>query len=155
MKKAKPARRVQMLEEYDFSKGVRGKYAKRYAKGTNVVVLDPDVAKVFPSSEAVNDALRTLAEIAKKKNDGVHERPLGQFIELGRKVTIWGKIIRIIIQASIAPQKGITPLNMVFIGMSRATPWSTKTLTPTGGVIKLISMVKVMMIPNQTGSNPS
>ena len=56
-----------MLEEYDFSKGVRGKYAKRYAKGTNVVVLDPDVAKVFPSSEAVNDALRTLAEIAKKK----------------------------------------------------------------------------------------
>jgi len=56
-----------MQEEYDFSKGVRGKYAKRYAKGTNVVVLDPDVAKVFPSSEAVNDALRTLAEIAKKK----------------------------------------------------------------------------------------
>ena len=56
-----------MLEEYDFSKGVRGQYAKRYAKGTNVVVLDPDVAKVFPSSEAVNDALRTLAEIAKKK----------------------------------------------------------------------------------------
>ena len=56
-----------MLEEYDFSKGVRGKYTKRYAKRTNVVVLDPDVAKVFPSSEAVNDALRTLAEIAKKK----------------------------------------------------------------------------------------
>ena len=56
-----------MLKEYDFSKGVRGKYAKRYAKGTNVVVLDPDVAKVFPSAEAVNDALRTLAEIAKKK----------------------------------------------------------------------------------------
>ena len=56
-----------MLGEYDFSKGVRGKYAKRYAKGTNVVVLDPDVAKVFPSAEAVNDALRTLAEIAKKK----------------------------------------------------------------------------------------
>ena len=67
MKKAKPARRVQMLKEYDFSKGVRGKYAKRYAKGTNVVVLDPDVAKVFPSAEAVNDALRTLAEIARKK----------------------------------------------------------------------------------------
>jgi len=56
-----------MQEEYDFSKGVRGKYAQRHAKGTNVVVLDPDVAKVFPSSEAVNDALRTLAEIAKKK----------------------------------------------------------------------------------------
>lgn len=37
-----------MLAEYDFSKGVRGKYAKRYAAGTNVVVLDPDVAEYFP-----------------------------------------------------------------------------------------------------------
>ena len=36
-----------MLEEYDFSKGVRGKYAKRYAEGTNVVVIDPDVAQYF------------------------------------------------------------------------------------------------------------
>jgi hypothetical protein len=37
-----------MLEEYDFSKGVRGKYTKRYAEGTNVVVIDPDVANIFP-----------------------------------------------------------------------------------------------------------
>jgi hypothetical protein len=36
-----------MLEEYDFSKGVRGKYTKRYAEGTNVVVIDPDVANIF------------------------------------------------------------------------------------------------------------
>jgi len=36
-----------MLEEYDFSKGIRGKYAKKYAKGTNVVVIEPDVAKFF------------------------------------------------------------------------------------------------------------
>jgi len=38
----------EMLEEYDFSKGVRGKYAKKYSEGANVVVIDPDVAKYFP-----------------------------------------------------------------------------------------------------------
>ena len=50
-----------MREEYDFSTGVRGKYAARFAKGTNVIVLDPDVAEVFPDAEAVNRALRLLA----------------------------------------------------------------------------------------------
>ena len=54
--------------EYDFSKGVRGKYTARYAEGTNVVVLDPDVAKEFTTSEAVNKALRELAE--KKRASG-------------------------------------------------------------------------------------
>jgi hypothetical protein len=44
----------EMLREYDFSQGVRGKYARRYARGSNVVVLEPDVAKVFPNAEAVN-----------------------------------------------------------------------------------------------------
>lgn len=43
-----------MRGEYDFSQGVRGKYARRYAQGANVVVLAPDVARVFPSAEAVN-----------------------------------------------------------------------------------------------------
>ena len=52
-----------MLEEYDFSGGVRGKYAKRYAEGTNVVVLDPDVAPFFPNHEAVNEALRHLVAV--------------------------------------------------------------------------------------------
>ena len=47
-----------MRGEYDFSGGVRGKYAARYAQGTNVVVLDPDVAEAFPTPKAVNDALR-------------------------------------------------------------------------------------------------
>ena len=56
-----------MLEEYDFSKGVRGKYAKRYAEGTNVVVIEPDVAKYFPDHDAVNEALRSLAEIIQKQ----------------------------------------------------------------------------------------
>jgi hypothetical protein len=55
-----------MLTEYDFSQGVRGKYAERYAEGTNVVVLSPDVAEYFPNSEAVNTALRALVEIARK-----------------------------------------------------------------------------------------
>lgn len=56
-----------MLEEYDFSKGIQGKYAKRYAEGTNVVVIEPDVAKYFPDHESVNQALRSLAEIIKKQ----------------------------------------------------------------------------------------
>ncbi len=56
-----------MLDKYDFSKGVRGKYAKRYAEGTNIVVLSPDVAKVFPNSESVNEALRVLVKVARQK----------------------------------------------------------------------------------------
>jgi hypothetical protein len=56
-----------MLEEYDFSKGVRGKYAKRYAEGTNVVVIEPDVAKVFPDHDSVNQALRSLVEIIRRQ----------------------------------------------------------------------------------------
>ena len=55
-----------MLEEYDFSKGVQGKYAKSYAEGTNVVIIEPDVAKVFPDHDSVNQALRSLVEIIKR-----------------------------------------------------------------------------------------
>ena len=43
-----------MLDEYDFSRGAVGKYVRQYAEGTNAVLLDPDVAQVFPTSEAVN-----------------------------------------------------------------------------------------------------
>ena len=56
-----------MRDEYDFSGGVRGKYAKRFAEGSNIVVLDPDVARVFSDSVSVNRALRALAEIADKQ----------------------------------------------------------------------------------------
>ncbi len=49
-----------MRAEYDFSGGVRGKYAKRYAQGSNIVVLEPDVAEAFPTARAVNAALRKL-----------------------------------------------------------------------------------------------
>ena len=55
-----------MLEEYDFSKGVRGEYTKRFAEGTNVVVLDPDVAEYFPDHESVNKSLRYLVAIIKE-----------------------------------------------------------------------------------------
>lgn len=47
-----------MRDEYDFAGGVRGKYAARFAKGSNVVVLDPDVAAEFTTPQAVNEALR-------------------------------------------------------------------------------------------------
>jgi hypothetical protein len=62
----------EMLEEYDFSGGVRGKYAARFAKGANVVVLDPDVAEVFTDSESVNQALRALAEIIQHQSEKAH-----------------------------------------------------------------------------------
>lgn len=56
-----------LLDEYDFSQGVRGKYAERYAEGTNVVVIDPDVAEYFPDQDSVNESLRTLVSIIEKK----------------------------------------------------------------------------------------
>jgi hypothetical protein len=55
-----------MRPQYDFSGGVRGKYLPRLAKGANVVVLDRDIAKVFPTSKSVNDALRVLSEAGKR-----------------------------------------------------------------------------------------
>ena len=57
-----------MKDEYDFSKGVRGKYVKQYAEGTNIILLEPDVAKAFPDSESVNKALRSLIQ---QKEDAV------------------------------------------------------------------------------------
>jgi hypothetical protein len=61
-----------MLEEYDFSRGVRGKYAKRYAEGTNVVVIDPDVAEYFPDHDSVNESLRSLVAIIKNRRKVAH-----------------------------------------------------------------------------------
>ena len=56
-----------MLPEYDFSKAVRGKYFDQYRQGTNVVLLDPDIAAVFPNAAAVNGALRLLVAVADAK----------------------------------------------------------------------------------------
>ena len=61
--KAKPSSACEMRSEYnfDYSKAVRGKYYKHLLKeGSNVVVLEPDIAKAFPNSAAVNDALRVV-----------------------------------------------------------------------------------------------
>ena len=67
MKKvAQPQPDPEMREEYDFSDGVRGKYAGRMAAGSNVVVLAPDVAALFPDSASVNEALRLLVKIAQR-----------------------------------------------------------------------------------------
>jgi hypothetical protein len=57
-----------MSAQYDFSKGIRGKYAAKYKLGSNVVVLDPDVASVFKDSRSVNQVLRPLAGIIQQKH---------------------------------------------------------------------------------------
>ena len=61
-----------MRQEYDFHEAVFGKYAERYADGTNMVLLDPDVADMFPDSKSVNDALRSLVRIAKQSKIRKH-----------------------------------------------------------------------------------
>ena len=67
MKKVDPSAEKGLRPEYrreDLGKGVRGKYYKAYTKGTNLVLLSPDVAAAFPTAEAVNEALRSLIKIA-------------------------------------------------------------------------------------------
>ena len=53
----------EMSEEYDFSNGIRGKYAERYKEGVNIIKLDSDVTKFFPDAKSVNEALRTLIKL--------------------------------------------------------------------------------------------
>jgi hypothetical protein len=68
-KKTRPAKNDELRDEYDAAlirSGVRGKYAKRYHEGTNLVLLAPDVAAAFPNANAVNDALRLLMKVAQK-----------------------------------------------------------------------------------------
>jgi len=56
-----------MRKEYNFTNAVIGKYARRYQTGTNLVLLDPDVAGVFPDSKSVNEALRSLVRIVERR----------------------------------------------------------------------------------------
>jgi hypothetical protein len=58
----------EMRPEYDFSGGVRGKYVQRFREGTNIVVLEPDVAAEFKDSAAVNDALRKILKSRGKRS---------------------------------------------------------------------------------------
>ena len=60
-----------MRDEYDFSRGVRGKYARRYGQNANMVVLEDDVAKVLPNSQVVNDSLRAQAGILKRQREAL------------------------------------------------------------------------------------
>jgi hypothetical protein len=64
------AAEVPVRDHYDFAEGVRGKYAERYATGTNVVLLEPELAKLFPDSEAVNRALRKLLSLEQEGAQG-------------------------------------------------------------------------------------
>ena len=69
-KKAERDQTDELRPEYDFAKmkgGVRGKYAERYRAGTNLALLDPDVAEAFPTDEAVNKALRAILKAAAEK----------------------------------------------------------------------------------------
>ena len=70
MKRKTEAKPDDLRPEYDFSSmkgGVRGKYAKHYEAGTNLVLLEPDVAEVFHDAKTVNEALRTLIRIAREQ----------------------------------------------------------------------------------------
>ncbi len=61
----------ELRDEYDLSRlkgGYKGKYANRYKAGTNLVLLAPDVARAFPNDESVNEALRLLLKIARRKH---------------------------------------------------------------------------------------
>jgi hypothetical protein len=73
-KKSKTSEVREMRSEYDFSGGIRGKHAARYKEGTNIVVIDPDVAKVFPDSVSVNEALRALLPIINRRKRRVGVR---------------------------------------------------------------------------------
>ena len=76
VKRARPARVAEddIQAEYDFSKGVRNKYASRFGEGVTVVVLDPDVARAFPDAATVNKALRGLARARRPKRKASSKR---------------------------------------------------------------------------------
>ena len=72
--KSKDEKADELRSEYDLAtllkEGVRGKYAKRYEQGTNIALLSPDVAKGFPTDEAVNEALRLVMQLKRISGNG-------------------------------------------------------------------------------------
>ena len=66
---------LEMLDEYDFSQGVRGKYAGLYTTGSKAVVLEPDVAEIFPDSNSVNETLRVIANLVRKQKEPQTDMP--------------------------------------------------------------------------------
>jgi hypothetical protein len=74
------AKRDELRPEYkreDLGPGVRGKYFEAYQKGTNLVLLSPDVAAAFPTDKSVNEALRSLIDIA-RRSAGLTRRSTGR-----------------------------------------------------------------------------
>ncbi|WP_416672009.1 hypothetical protein [Egbenema bharatensis] len=68
----------ELRPEYDFAQmqgGIRGKYVEQYREGTNLVLLDPDVAQAFPNDEAVNEALRLLIQVAQRHQSNAKVPP--------------------------------------------------------------------------------
>jgi len=72
MKKAKNNDLRPIYKREDLGQGIRGKYYNSYQKGTNLVLLSPDVAKVFSTEESVNEALRSLIKVAQKST--IHKK---------------------------------------------------------------------------------
>lgn len=75
----KTVKNEEMRKEYkreDLGKGIRGKYFEEYKKGTNLVLLSPDVAEAFPDDDSVNEALRSLMKIA-RQSAGLTKRSTG------------------------------------------------------------------------------
>jgi len=66
---------TEMLDEYDFSGGIRGKYLERIAARQNLIALEPDVAEVFTDSKSVNEALRGLLPVIQQQAEKVHREP--------------------------------------------------------------------------------
>ena len=86
MKKGKSIEADELRPEYrraDLDKGVRGKYFEAYNKGTNLVLLSPEIAKAFPSSEAVNEALRGLLRLTEETRNLV--RPVSKRASSGKR----------------------------------------------------------------------
>ncbi len=81
MKKAKSEELRPVYKREELGTGVRGKYFEAYQKGTNLVLLSPDVAKAFPTEEAVNEALRSLINLA-QKSIGLSKRSTGRVKKL-------------------------------------------------------------------------
>jgi hypothetical protein len=77
MKKAKSEGLRPTYDRKDLGPGVRGKYFESYQKGTNLVLLNPEVAKAFPTEESVNEALRSLITLA-QRTTGLTKRPTGR-----------------------------------------------------------------------------
>jgi hypothetical protein len=77
LKKGSRRQRGELRSEYELSqlgRGVRGKYYRRFTAGTNLVLLDPDVAKVFPTGQAVNEALRVIVEASRRTRSARRSR---------------------------------------------------------------------------------